>query len=157
MLMSSVLDTIESIASEAGYEGERQRENVNQNDTVIFYDLELDDNREQRVIVGELAERDNGHHIIAFISPIKPVDEGWFTGLSSQEMRVMLQLNSQFPGGHFCLWETGQGVYPDHEVLLAIRTTQILETMDTEDFTFEVQQVAELADRGEVKERKDEF
>ena len=155
--MSNVLSKIESIAEEAGFEGVRQREEENDADTVLFYDINLGDGRKQRVIVGHFEERDDGRNVIGFISPCEAIEEGWFSGLSSYEMRSILHMNSQFSAGHFCIWTTGVGIYPDHTELLAIRSTQLLETMDPAEFELQCGSVAELADTWEEKIGQDEF
>lgn len=155
--MADLLNEIESIADQAGFDGVRQREEENEADTVLFYDVELDGGREQRVIVGHFEEREDGGNVIAFISPCEAIEEGWFSGLSSYEMRSILHLNSQFSAGHFCIWTTGVGIYPDHTELLAMRSTQLLESMDPAEFELQCRSVAELADTWEEKIGQDEF
>lgn len=139
-----VLDQVEQIAAMADIEGHRRGE-------AIYYNFGLPGGRSQLIAVTEFAETGDGMHILCFLSPCQRLGSGFFSRMKGKTALELLRLNATLPNGHFCLASL------DGEEHLCVRSTQILETMEVEEFEAHCGAVATLADLWEMRLGKDEF
>ncbi|MHC4390843.1 MAG: type III secretion system chaperone family protein [Planctomycetota bacterium] len=139
-----VLARVEAVGAEAGLTGQRTGD-------LLMYGFELPGGRRQTLAIRKFAQTDDGMNIISFISPCERLGSGFFSGMSKKTALELLRLNSQLPNGAFCLSTIGG---TEH---LCVRATQILETMEVEEFEAHCMAVASLADIWEMRIGKDEF
>jgi len=138
MTVSDTLEKVEQIAKMADIRGQR-RENL------LGFLFSLQGGRDQLVYVGELGETDEGMTVICFFSPCQRRGSGFLKGLSKGDALNLLRLTAQMPFGHFCIMELGG------EELVCVRATQILETMEVQEFQSHITNVALAADAWEKK------
>lgn len=108
-------------------------------------------NRSQVLEIRQVARTADGLTVIAFESPCQRLGAGFLRGLSGVQALRLLKLNASLPIGAFCILER------DGQELLAVRSTQLLETMDSEELSTHCMAVAQLADQWEERIGKDEF
>ena len=142
--MSELIDQIEQIAKMADLPANRKED-------VLVFAFDMGGGRRQLVHVLPVGETDDGMHVICFFSPCQEVREGIFGGLSRAKAMQFLRLNSELLFGHFAILMLGGHEY------VCVRTTQLLETMEVEEFKAHVISVAGVADEWEAKLGKDLF
>jgi len=113
--------------------------------------LQLRGDRTQTIWIEPGEDLPGGSHIIEFSSICQKMASGLLSGLPKSQAIGLLRLNSRLAIGHYCLIKTGA------EEVLAVRSTQIAETMDFEEFKLHCVTVAQLADTWEEKLGRDEF
>lgn len=139
-----LLEKINQVAAMAGIRGQRQG-------NVLVYSWELGGGREHICYVAPLRETDAGLHIICFFAPCERIDQGLLSGMSRVTAIKLLRYNANLDFGHFCLMKIGE------EELLCVRATQILETMEIQEFEENCLGIVRLADAWEEKLGRDEF
>jgi hypothetical protein len=144
MSHADVLEKIHQIATMAGIKGQRQGE-------LLSYGWDFGRGRDQMCFVAPFIETDEGLHLVCFFSPCERLGKGFLGGMSKNTALQLLRLNSQLEFGHFAIMKLGG------DELLCVRTTQILETMEVQEFEQHCMGVAKLADAWEEKIGKNEF
>ncbi len=144
MNVAEIFERIARVAKLAGIDGKQQGE-------MLVYGWDLGDDRDQMVYVAPFGETAGGLQIICFFSPCERLGKGFLSGIGKETAVQLLRLNSQLDFGHFCIMTLGG------DELLCVRTTQILETMDPEEFRQHCAHVAQLADSWEEKIGRNEF
>ena len=139
-----IIDRIHQVAGMAGIQGKRQGD-------LLAYGWDLGGGRRQTCYAAPLSETDDGLHVICFFSPCERLGKGFLSGMSKATALQLLRMNSQLDFGHFCLMTIGG------DELLCVRATQILETMEVQEFEELCTAVIRLADSWEEKIGKDEF
>lgn len=142
--MSDALDTVEGIATDAGFEPERHQDSI-----VIKFGLPGE--REQSVFVAESGQSPGGMTVISFVSPCKRLKPGFLGGMSKAQALDLLRRNAALPFAAFCLLSAGEGE------MVCVRGTQLLETMDLAEFAASIECVATFADRYEAEQGRDDF
>jgi hypothetical protein len=135
---------IQQVASMAGIKGQRQGE-------LLSYGWDFGHGRDQMVYVAPFAETDDGLNVICFFSPCQRLGTGFLSGMSKQVALQLLRTNSELEFGHFAVMKLGG------EEMICVRATQILETMEVQEFEQKCLAVARLADAWEEKIGKNEF
>jgi hypothetical protein len=142
--MSEVLDTIEGIATDAGFEPERHQDSI-----IIKY--KLPGGREQTVFVAESGQSPGGMTVISFVSPCQRLKAGFLGGMSKAQALDLLRRNARLPFAAFTLLSSDGGE------VVCVRGTQLLETMDLPEFAASCECVATFADRYEAEQGRDDF
>lgn len=142
--MGDVLQNVDQIAKLAGITGRQVGD-------LMSYNFNLGSGRSQAVWVGRFDETPSGLQVICFVSPCQRLGGGYLSSMTRAQAIDMLRINAQFSFGHFCLMNIGE------EEMICARTTQILDTMDVEEFKAHCYSVAQMADGWEEKQGRDEF
>lgn len=142
--MSEILDTVEGIAVDAGFEPERHQDSI-----VIKFALPA--GREQSVFVAESGRSPGGMTVISFLSPCQRLKAGFLGGMSKGHALDLLRRNAALPFAAFSLLSTDKGD------VVCVRGTQLLETMDLAEFAASCECVATFADRYESDQGRDDF
>ncbi len=142
--MSDVLDTVEGIATDAGFEPERHQDSI-----VIKY--QLSGGREQTVFVAESGTSPGGMTVISFVSPCQRLKAGFLGGMSKAQALDLLRRNAALPFAAFSLLSSEGGE------MVCVRATQLLDTMDLAEFAASCECVATFADRYEAEQGRDDF
>lgn len=142
--MGNVLRKVEEIAAMADTPCERR------GDTLVAT-YHFHDGRDQTVYIIECGETANGMHMIGFFSPCQKLEHGSLAELSKDRAVELLRRNSSLLMGSYCLRNTGTSD------LLGVRATQILETMEVEEFVACCASVAVIADSYEREMGQDSF
>ena len=142
--MNDVLKKVEQIALMADISVQLQ-------DELLTAAFDMGDGREQHVYIGDFGEAPNGMHIVVFVSPCLRHEGGWFRGMSRDQMLDLLRRNGNQPFANFALMEIAG------EEFLVVSATQLLETMEVQEFQACCQSVVSIADGYEKELGKDEF
>ena len=144
MTSNETFRQIVSIAESCGISGKEQGE-------MLVYGWDLGDDRDQMVYITPLGATGGGMRIICFFSPCQRLGKGFLGGVSKDTALQILRMNSQLEFGHFCIMKLGG------DEMLCVRTTQILETMQPEEFKQNCASVAQVADGWEERIGRNEF
>lgn len=134
--MSDALEKVEQIAKMADIKGQRR-------DDLLGFMFALGGGRDQLVYVGEFGETHDGMSVICFFSPCEKVGGGFFGGLSKAKAMQLLRASANLQFGHFCVMQLGK------DEMVCARATQILETMEVQEFLAHISTVAMAADAWE--------
>lgn len=143
-MVDEILKKIDQVARMAGLRGQRVGE-------LMMYNFDLGRGREQAVAITHFGETEEGMNIITFISPCQRLSSGFLGGLNKTSAMNFLRYNTQLPFGHFCIMEIGD------DEMVCVRATQILETMEVQEFEANCVTVAQVADAWEQRIGKDDF
>lgn len=141
---SDVLAKVQNIAKMAGLVGQRKGD-------LLIYPFDLGNDRKQLVFIDQFDETSDGNHIIRFLSPCEKLGAGMFGGIGKAKAVKLLRLNAAMRAAHFCLMNLGDGEY------VCARATQILETMEVEEFKEHCLAVCLFADKWEETIGRDDF
>ncbi|MGI9458239.1 MAG: hypothetical protein ACR2NU_16875 [Aeoliella sp.] len=143
--MEEILTKVEQIARMADLKCQR-------NGDLLMFGFDMGGGRSQTVAVTKFAEGEDGMNIILFFSPCQEISKGVFAGgLSKGSATTLLRHNASLPFGHFAIMEI------DDQEMVCVRTTQILETMEVEEFQGHCYGVANVADAWEKQLGVDKF
>jgi len=144
MNADTILHQVDEVAAAGGIEGKRQGD-------MLVYGWDLGGDRDQMVYVTSWGETAGGLHLLCFFSPCERLGKGFLGGISKETAVQLLRLNARLDFGHFCIMRLGG------DELLCVRATQILQTMDPEEFKQKCANLAQLADGWEEKIGRNEF
>ena len=144
MPQTDIVAKIHQVASMAGIKGQRQGD-------LLSYGWDFGDGRDQTIYVAPFAETDDGLNVICFFSPCQQLGTGFLSGMSKQVAIQLLRTNAELEFGHFAVMKLGG------DEMICVRATQILETMEVQEFEQKCLAVARLADAWEEKIGKNEF
>lgn len=144
MSQAELVEKIHQVATMAGIKGHREGD-------LLMYGWDLGRGRDQLVYVAPFSETDQGLNVICFFSPCQRLGKGFLGGMSKSTALQLLRVNAQLDFGHFCVMAIGG------DELVCVRATQILETMEVQEFEQNCLHVAQLADAWEQKIGKDDF
>ncbi len=116
-----------------------------------MYGWDFGRGRDQMCYVAPFAETDEGLNVVCFFSPCQKLGKGFLGGMSKSTALQLLRINASLDFGHFSLMTLGG------DEMICVRATQILETMEVEEFKQNCVNVARLADAWEEKIGKDDF
>lgn len=139
-----IVEKINQVATMAGIRGHRQG-------NLLVFGWDLGRGRDQACYVAPFSQTDDGLNVICFFSPCQRLGKGFLSGMSKSSAMQVLRINSQLEFGHFCLMTLGG------EEMVCVRATQILETMEVQEFRENCQAVAGIADAWEEKIGRDDF
>ena len=108
-------------------------------------------NRSQRVFIRPAAEQEDGNTIITFVSPCLWVKTGFLKGMSKAQAIDLLTRNEDLYFARYGIWRMDGGD------MVVASADQILETMESEEFSALVQNVAMAADAYEAEHGGDDF
>ncbi|MCI0434397.1 MAG: YbjN domain-containing protein [Gemmatimonadetes bacterium] len=138
------IDRVLHILQQADYCGEPDSDRIR-------CQFQLAGQRSQIVEIRCVARTPDGLSIISFESRCQRLGAGFLRGLSGPQAVRLLELNARLAIGAFCI------VDGDGEQCIAVRSTQILETMDDEELRTHCMVVAQLADQWEERIGRNEF
>lgn len=141
---TGTLQKIEEIAAMAGIQC------VNEGKYLVV-PFRIGENRRQAVFVNEYATLPDGMHVISFFSPCGKNKPGFLAGMSKAQAIDLLRRNGHSLFGGFVLARVRDEEY------IAFQTTQIIETMEVEEFRDHANAVASLADGYEAQMGQDSF
>ncbi|MGD2109635.1 MAG: hypothetical protein PVI86_09615 [Phycisphaerae bacterium] len=123
-------------------------------DHMLVLGFDLGGGRRQAVFLRYLGQTPDGHDIVTFMSPCLEVKKMGFLrgGLSRNQAIDLLRRNAMLGFGSFALTSYAQG----REVLMVV-TTQLVDTMEVEEFRTHVCFVAAAADEYEREHGYDRF
>lgn len=142
--MADIIGKIEQIARMADLHFQR-------NGDYLMLSFDLGQGRDQTIGVGPLEETFDGMNVILFFSPCQRLSKGLMGGLSKSDAVNLLRYNAHLPFGHFCIMEI------DGHETVCVRATQLLETMEVQEFRANCQGVATVADGWEQRIGKNEY
>jgi hypothetical protein len=142
----SIVGILEGMAREAGYEPEEHKDS-------IVVTVQLEGGRKHVVHISEAGRGGKGMRIVSFVSAVQRLNKG-LLGKSMKHATAidLLHRNARMPFAAFCLLAGADG-----QDTLCVRSTQLLETMDPEEFQASCLCVAQFADEYEATLGKDEF
>lgn len=144
MANSDIVAKIHQVAGMAGIKGQRDG-------NLLSFAWDFGEGRDQMVYIAPFAETDDGLNVICFFSPCQRLGTGFLSGISKQTALQLLRTNSELDFGHFAVMKLGG------DEMICVRATQILETMEVQEFEQQCLAVARLADAWEEKIGKNEF
>ena len=142
--MTETLGRLEEMATEAGFAPARHEDS-------IVVKLKLGESRHQTVFVSELGRSARDLRSVTFLSPCQRLKSGFLSGMGRRTALDLLRRNASMPFAAFALLQVGE------EEMLCVRSTQLLETMDLEEFRASCDCVARFADAYEAELGKDEY
>ena len=147
--IDQVLQKVLQIASMAGFNVEPH---PNARDTLAA-GFDMGGGRKQMVFIRYTGTTPDGHNTICFWSPCMQLKKGGLFGhqLGKTQAIDLLRRNSMLAFGAFAL------INFDSRDLLAVMSSQIVETMEVEEFKTHISFVALAADAYEQEIGKDEF
>ena len=144
--VSEVLEKVRKIGTTAGYELV-----VDESGDLLVAPFIMPDGRAQTVYIQYRGQTPDGKDIISFLSPCLEIKSGILKGLRKNQAVDLLRRNSNLFFGHFGLFE-----FRGAEVVMS-SSSQILETMDDEEFQVHINYVATVADSYEREVGQDRF
>ena len=144
---TQVMQKVEEIGAMAGFQLSRHP-NIPEM-IVIGYDM--GNGRTQTVYVHTCGKTPEDQDLICFMSPCQAVKKGLLKGMGKDQAVDLLHRNGQLVVGSFAIADFGG------TDILVVRSTQIVDTMEVEEFRFHANFVAILADRYEQEHGEDVF
>lgn len=144
---TNVMQKVEQIATMAGYKVQQHP----QMPDMIVCPFDMGNGRSQVVYLHPCGQSFEGQDVICFMSPCMSVKKGLLKGLSKKVASNLLQRNSCLKTGAFAI------VNFDNIDLLVVRSTQIVDTMEVEEFRMHVNACAVIADEYEREHGTDVF
>ena len=145
--IDNVLAHVSQTAGMAGMDVERVPDG-----SAIAIGFDMGEGRHQIVYIRYVGQTPDMQDVISFDSPCLSVKKGSADELTQEQAVDLLRRNSRLLFGHFALESVG-----DLEEMLVVGSSQILQTMDMEEFEAHVRSVALTADEYEKELGKDEF
>lgn len=143
---AAVFERVQQVAAIAGYKvGPHPEQDL------LVAGFDMGNGRSQMVYIAHVGQTGDGKDVISFMSPCMTVKRGLFGGLSKRRAVHLLRLNSQMLFGCFALY-----TFQNEDVLM-VSSSQIVDTMEVEEFSSHLQACAQLADAYEQKVGQDNF
>jgi hypothetical protein len=147
MAVSDAVRKIEDIAALAGCAVQRHENNSN----LLLCRTILSSGRMQLVYLHPAGQTMDGREVVCFVSPCLPLKNGILNRIQRRDLLDLLEQNGQLLMGHFAIQKFG-----DVDALV-VRSTQILDTMEIEEFKAHLNFVACIADQYERAHGNDVF
>ena len=144
---TQVMQKVEEIGAMAGYELSRHPNT----DEMIVIGYDMGNGRTQTVYVHACGKTPEDQDLICFLSPCQAVRKGLLKGMGKDQAIDLLRRNGQLVVGSFAIENI------DGTEILVVRSTQIVDTMEVEEFRFHANFVAIIADRYEQEHGEDVF
>ncbi len=144
---TEVLRKVNEIAALAGYTVQPH----DQVEDMLVCPFDMGGGRSQIVYIHPVGQTPDGMEIISFFSPCAAVKQGFLNGLSKRHAVDLLRRNGMLLGGQFAVVDFG------NIDLLVVRSTQIVDTMEVEEFRMHANLVAMVADDYEREMGTDVF
>lgn len=143
----AVLRKVADIASLAGFKVGPHPQVAN----MLVCGFDMGGGRTQTVYIAPCGKLPDGSDVIAFQSPCMALKKGLLTGMSRKTALDLLTRNGNLGCGAFCIENFGE------IDVLCVRSTQIVDTMEVEEFSLHVSAVAVIADEYERENGTDVF
>ena len=144
---TQVMQKVEEIGAMAGYELSRHPNT----DEMIVISYDMGNGRTQTVYVHSCGKTPEEQDLVCFMSPCQAVKKGLLKGMGKDQAIDLLRRNGQLVVGSFAIDNI------DGTEILVVRSTQIVDTMEVEEFRFHANFVAIIADRYEQEHGEDVF
>jgi len=148
--MSTATDVsrkVEEIGTMAGFKLGRHQ----QIPEMIVCPFDMGQGRSQTVYITPVGQTPAGEDLVCFMSPCQTVKKGLLGSMPKNQAVDLLRRNSQLITGSFAIQQFG-----DTDILV-VRSTQIVDTMEIEEFKFHANFVAIIADEYEREHGTDVF
>ena len=142
-----VLEKVRKISAIADYHAQPHPE-----DDMLVISFDMGRGRSQMVYVRYIGQTPDGHDSVLFMSPCLELKIGLFSGLGRRRAVDLLRRNAQLRFGSFALFAFKGGT----DVLMVV-SSQIVDTMEVEEFKTHVNCVALVADEYERECGHDNF
>lgn len=142
-----VSQKIEEIGNMAGYKLARHP----QAPETLVCPFDMGNGRSQSVYIMPVGKTPTGEDIACFMSPCAALKKGLLGSMSKNQAIDLLKRNANLVTGSFAIEKVG-----DKEILV-VRSTQIVQTMEIEEFKFHVNIVSIIADEYEREHGTDVF
>ena len=143
---SEVFERVQQIAAIAGF---KLAPHPDQDLLVAGFDM--GSGRSQMVYIAHVGQTPEGKDVVSFMSPCLNVRRGFLGGLSKSRAVNLLRLNSRMLFGFFALHS-----FPSEDVLM-VCSSQIVDTMEVEEFSSHLEACAHAADEYEKVIGRDDF
>lgn len=143
---TDVLSKVEEIAGLAGY-----KVNRHPSGSLLMISFDMGRGRSQNVFIVPCGTTPDGKNVVSFSSPCMAVKKGMFKGIGKAQALDLLRRNAMLKFGHFAIASAG-----DCEGIMAC-ASQIVETMEIEEFEALANTVAIIADEYEREHGQDQF
>ncbi|MCL4741182.1 MAG: hypothetical protein KJZ54_03175 [Phycisphaerales bacterium] len=143
---TDVLSKVEEIAGLAGYKVSRHPSGG-----LLVVAFDMGRGRTQNVFIAPCGTTPDGKNVVTISSPCMAVKKGLFKGIGRAQALDLLRRNAMLTFGHFAIASAG-----DCEGVM-VCATQIVETMEIEEFEALVNTVAIVADEYEREHGQDRF
>jgi hypothetical protein len=146
-IATQIMQNVEEIGAMAGFQLSRHPNIPN----MIVVPYNMGNGRTQTAYVHSCGKTPEDQDLICFMSPCRAVKKGLVKGMGKDQAIDLLRCNGQFVVGSFAIQNFGG------DDILVVRSTQIVDTMEVEEFRFHANFVAIIADRYEQEEGTDVF
>jgi hypothetical protein len=144
---TNVTQKVEEIANMAGYQLGRHP----QVPEMLVCNFDMGNGRSQAVYIMPIGQAPGGEEMVSFISPCQRMKKGLLGSMSKSQAVDLLKRNANLIAGCFAIQSVG-----DVDVLV-FRSTQIVDTMEIEEFKFHLNLVGFIADEYEREHGTDVF
>jgi hypothetical protein len=144
---TQIMQKVEEIGAMAGF----QLSHHPSIPDMIVIPYNMGNGRTQTVYVHFCGKTPEDQDLICFMSPCQAVKKGLLKGLNRDQAIDLLRRNGQLVVGSFAVQDFGG------TDILVVRSTQIVDTMEVEEFRFHANFVAIIADRYEQEKGTDVF
>ena len=138
---------VEEIAALAGYKVSRPAQMPDS----IQVAFDMGGGRSQNVFIHHAGATAEGQDVVQFLSPCMVVKKGLFKGIGKSQALNLLNRNANLLWGYFAVTSAG-----DTEGVM-VCSTQIVDTMEVEEFRAHVNYLAVIADGYEREHGLDQF
>jgi hypothetical protein len=145
--ITQVLEKVSQIATMAGYTVKSMPER-----NFVAVPFDMGNGRKQVVYVRYIGQTPDEHDVVSFDSPCMEVKKGWLRGLSKDRAIDLLKRNANLLFGRFAI----EQIEGEDDVLI-VCSTQIIDTMEVEEFDAHCRAVAVIADEYEKELGTDHF
>jgi hypothetical protein len=143
----NVTQKIEGIANMAGY----QLSHHPQIPEMLVCDFDMGNGRSQIVYIMPIGQAPDGEELVSFVSPCQRIKKGLLGSMSKNQAVDLLRRNANLIAGCFAVQKVG-----DVDILV-VRSSQIVDTMEIEEFKFHINLVGAIADEYEREHGTDVF